>query len=90
MSGTRGGRRLGGLALLDESIVPQFAEDVLDDFCLLRRWGSAKDVKFDFEPVVDAFVDGMVFGTQSFRIYAFLQCLCFGRSAILVLVILVT
>lgn len=88
--GLEGAERVDGLPLLDEPVIPQFAKDVLDDFGLLRGWSSAEDIKFDFEPVVDAFVNGMVFGTQGFRIYTFLECLGFRSGAIFVLMISVT
>lgn len=60
--------RLRGLSLLDETVFPEPTKDFLDYCCLLRSWGSPEDVKVNSKPIIDAFVKGMIFGTQISRI----------------------
>jgi hypothetical protein len=63
-----GAERLGGFSLLDETVFPKPTKDVLDYFCLLRSWGSPKNVKVNSKPIIDVFVNGMIFSTQNSRI----------------------
>ena len=57
----------------NKAIVPQFAENVLDDLGLLGRGRAAKYIELDAEPRVDLCVEGMVLCTENIRLYAFLQ-----------------
>jgi hypothetical protein len=86
----RGTERLRGFSLFDETVFPEATKDLLDNFRLLRSWSPPEDVKVDFKPIVDVFVNGMIFSTQSSRIYPFLKCLGFRGGAVFVLVILVS
>ncbi len=75
---------LGGLALLDEAVVPEAGEDVLDDGGVLGGRGAAKDVKVDAEPVVDLLVDRVILGAQCGGVDALGQRLGLCRRAVLV------
>lgn len=75
---------LGGLALLDEAVVPEAGEDVLDDGSVLGGGGAAKDVEVDPEPVVDVLVDRVILGAQCGRIHSLGKRLCLCRSAVLI------
>lgn len=75
---------LGGLALLDEAVLPEAGEDLLHDQRVLRRRRLAEDVEVDPEPLVDVAVDGVVFRAQLLGRHALGECLCLGGRAVLV------
>ena len=80
-----GAERLARLALLDEAVVPEVLEDLLDDGSVVCGRGSVEDVKVDAEPVVDAPMQGVVFGAERSRVDALLEGLGLGRGAVFVL-----
>jgi hypothetical protein len=75
---------LGGLALLDEAVVPEAGEDVLDDRGVLGGRGAAKDVEVDAEPVVDLLVDRVILGAERGGVDALGQRLGLCCCAVLV------
>lgn len=75
---------LGGLALLNEAVLPEARENVLDDCCVLLRGSAPEDIEVDPEPVVDVLVNGVILGTQCGRINPLGQCLGLCRSAVLI------
>ncbi len=77
--------RSHSLALFYETVCPKLFKDILNDLCVLGRWGLAEYIKAYPEPVVDVLMDFVVFRTQGGRIDAFFQGFCFASGAILIL-----
>ena len=75
---------LGGLALLDEAVLPETSKDALDDGGMLVGGSAAEDVELDSKPIVDVLVDGVILGAQCRRIHALGERLCLGRGAVLI------
>ncbi len=75
---------LGGLALLDEAIVPEAGENALDDGGVLRGGRAAEDVEVDPEPVVDVLVDRVILGAQGGRVHTLGESLCLCCGAVLI------
>lgn len=75
---------LGGLALFDESILPQVRKDLLYDFGVLRRRGLAENIELYSEPVVDVFVKLVKLGAKRGWVNAFFKRLSLCRSTVLV------
>lgn len=75
---------LGGLALLDEAVLPQADEDVLDDGGVLGGGRAAEDVEVEPEPVVDVLVDRVILGAQGCWIHTLGERLRLCRGAVLV------
>jgi hypothetical protein len=80
-----GAEGLRCLLLLDIAILPETPEDVLDDLCLLGSGCPAENIKVDSEPVVDSFVNSVVFRTELRGSYALLQCLGLRSGSIFIL-----
>jgi hypothetical protein len=76
---------LSGLSLFDISILPQTAENILDNLGLMRGGRAAEDVEFNVEPIVDTLVNSMVFCAELFRCYAFFEGFGLGGSSVFIL-----
>lgn len=53
--------RLDGHALFNEAVCPQFSKYILDNLCMLGRWGLAKYVKVYSKPVIYLLVNFVIF-----------------------------
>ena len=79
-----GAEGLGGLTLLDITVLPEVGKDLLNNLGLLGRRGSAEGIKVDSEPVVNSLVKGVVLCAQGGRLKTFLKSLGLGSSSVLV------
>lgn len=74
---------LDRFAFLYKAIVPETLKYVLNDLSVLFCRSSTEDCEVDSEPIVDSFVDGMIFGAKFFRRDTFRERFGFGGGTIL-------